>query len=227
MKTILLPLGTERIAVADALYMMVEKWPDDTGFDIFIDGNGIIQQPRYRRDISWNSEQRQAIEAANTPDIKQLHKENLLKGFITFCHDKTITPTSPMTPWSNDYTGEVWQNGLYEISADEFKMFAKPYGFEVETEAAPAAKVEAGTDTSRSGDDVNDYDSGNWIIKCPAIAQKLGEQELKDKGIRQINASSISESVAEELALDQTTHGRQGPRSSHNVRTEGLKGWKV
>ncbi|MDO8811477.1 MAG: hypothetical protein Q7J38_05540 [Gallionella sp.] len=91
---------------------------------------------------------------------------------------------------------------------------------------APAAKGEAGADTSPSGDDVDDDDDGNWIVKCPAIAQKLGEKQLKTTGAQQINASSMSEEVAEELALDPTTHGRQGPRGAHTVRTEGLKGWK-
>lgn len=75
--------------------------------------------------------------------------------------------------------------------------------------------------TDQSSDDNNE-----WITKCPAIAQKLGEKRLKENGTRQINASNICDDVAEELALDPTTHGRQGPRGAQNVRTEGLKGWK-
>lgn len=93
-------------------------------------------------------------------------------------------------------------------------------------QATPAPNAEAVTVTSPSGDDMEDDDDGDWIIKCPAIAQKLGEKQLKTTGARQVTARNIHEAVAEELALDPTTHGRQGPRSAHSVRTVGLKEWK-
>ncbi|RFC31629.1 MAG: hypothetical protein DID92_2727745637 [Candidatus Nitrotoga sp. SPKER] len=61
--------------------------------------------------------------------------------------------------------------------------------------------------------------------KAQEIAQKLGEEQIANTGAWQVNSSSICESVADELAKDSSTHGRQGPQSAGNVRTKLLAGW--
>lgn len=82
-------------------------------------------------------------------------------------------------------------------------------------ESAPAAKGEAVT--SPSGDD--------WIVQARAIAEKIA-LERWDRGEREITARNICEAVATELAMDSTTHGTRGERSSGSIRNIALKGWK-
>lgn len=111
-----------------------------------------------------------------------------------------------------------------EIYADDLNKWLDEkyprikFRFQTET-AAPAAKGKV--PVARQQDD-----DGDWKIKCPAIAQKLGEIQLKTTGAHQVTARNICQAVQAELAEDSTTHGRQGPRSVHSVRTVGLKGWK-
>lgn len=62
--------------------------------------------------------------------------------------------------------------------------------------------------------------------KAQAIAQRLGEEQIKKTGAWQVNSTSICKAVAEELAKDNSTHGRQGHLDHQTVRTTLLKGWK-
>jgi len=106
--------------------------------------------------------------------------------------------------------------------------WAKDKGYDVAhlmPAEAPAAKVVAVPVTSPSGDE-HDNDDGDWINKAQRIAQRLGEEQLINTGARQVTQRSICEAVVIELEKDASTHGTQGPRSKHNVRTIGLKGWK-
>lgn len=89
----------------------------------------------------------------------------------------------------------------------------------------PAAKGKAAQGTNPSGGEHNNND-GDWRIKAKHIAQRLGEEQVKNTGARQVTGRNICEAVANELAMDASTHGKQGPRSADNVRTVGLKGWK-
>lgn len=159
------------------------------------------------------------------------HAKAILNQLIGAAKSGTLKIYSPYSriPRTREEAQQVWfateeayWNGLNEW----LKINLPLLDCEFPDPDASAAKV--GAVTSQSGDDVEDDDDDdeNWIIKCPAIAQKLGEKQLETTGAQQINASSMCEAVAEELGLDPTTHGRQGPRSAHNVRTEGLKGWK-
>jgi hypothetical protein len=65
----------------------------------------------------------------------------------------------------------------------------------------------------------------DWISKAQDKAQELGLLKWKD-GIRQITARGMCEAVSTALGKDQATWGKQGPRSSDNVRGKGLRGWK-
>lgn len=126
MKTILLPLGTERVTVAD-LFRRMLALPQDGMLDVFTDSNDEIVEIRATGGgRPWGSE---------------------IQGeFRKFCQFKGVIPICAVTPWSNDYTGEGLQNGIYSISVDEFRMFAKPYEIEIscESELTPAAgKFEA------------------------------------------------------------------------------------
>lgn len=129
MKTILYPLGAERITVADAFSLMQEH--SDGTVDIYSDGDNIV------RDIvgCW------------TGDSSELQK-----AFVEFCKRKQIVPVCPAAPWSNDYPAEGTQNDIYTISVDEFRTFALPYKIEIKSgdaaakgEAAPAATPKAAT----------------------------------------------------------------------------------
>lgn len=68
-------------------------------------------------------------------------------------------------------------------------------------------------------------DTNDWIAKCRAIADRIG-LEIYTTGRRHISGHFVSEAVADELGADESTWGLQGPRSSENVRTKGLRGWK-
>jgi hypothetical protein len=65
----------------------------------------------------------------------------------------------------------------------------------------------------------------DWKVKVKQIADGIARGRW-EKGIRQITARNIVREVTNELAKDQTTFGTRGRRSEHNVRTEGLRGWK-
>lgn len=199
MKTILLSSDTKRVTVADMFRRMLAL-PNDGVMDVFTDSNDEIVEIRASGGRPWISE---------------------IQGeFLKFCQFKGVVPICAVTPWSNDYTGEGLQNGMYSISVDEFRMFAQPYEIEISYESAltPAAgKDEALKGASPGG--------GDWIAKAWEIANRIG-LERWETGRRQITARYICEPVAECLALDETTHGIQGPRGSDNVRVEGLRGWK-
>lgn len=77
---------------------------------------------------------------------------------------------------------------------------------------APVAAV-----PSQSDDD--------WRAKARVIADRIGLEKYRT-GMQQITARNICDAVANELALDKTTWGQQGPRGADNVRNEGLRGWK-
>lgn len=68
-------------------------------------------------------------------------------------------------------------------------------------------------------------DDAGWQTKAKAEADRIGLEQY-ETGIRQITARSICDDVAAELAKDNTTWGLQGPRTSNNVRTDGLRHWK-
>lgn len=89
-------------------------------------------------------------------------------------------------------------------------------------EAGTGATAEPGT----SKETKPQASDGDWIAKACAKAQELGLKKWKEEGVRQITARNICDAVATELAKDPTTHGLQGPRSSSNVRVEGLRGWQ-
>jgi hypothetical protein len=95
----------------------------------------------------------------------------------------------------------------------------------VQGDAAAAAKGKAAQGTNPSGGEHNNND-GDWTIKAKHIAQRLGEEQVKNTGARQVSGHSICEAVADELAKDASTHGTQGPRGANSVRTVGLEGWK-
>jgi len=65
----------------------------------------------------------------------------------------------------------------------------------------------------------------DWVSKAQDKAQELGLLKWK-AGVRQITARGMCEAVSTALEKDQTTWGKQGPRSSDNVRGKGLRGWK-
>lgn len=155
------------------------------------------------------------IKAAEMGELTVYNRGSKLK----YQRPKYPTEKHPEVYW------EARWNDLNEWLEKNERLIFEVYQFPDPNPSTAAAKVDA-QGASPSGDDVDDDDDGNWITKCPAIAQKLGEKQLETTGAQQINASSMCEAVAEELGLDPTTHGRQGPRSAHNVRTEGLKGWK-
>lgn len=65
-----------------------------------------------------------------------------------------------------------------------------------------------------------------WEEKARKLADGIGCREYAS-GIRQINPNSICEKVAVELARDEKTHGKRGPRSGAGIKNIALKGWKL
>lgn len=122
-------------------------------------------------------------------------------------------------PWSDEIFWNTLNDWLEENAPRIGHIFPNP---DTSTDDATIKIMQAAT----HGNDEPGNNNGDWTIKAQAIAQRLGEMRLKKTGARQINATNICDEVANELALDPTTHGRQGPRSLYNVRNVGLKGWK-
>jgi hypothetical protein len=108
--------------------------------------------------------------------------------------------------------------------------FSLPRGFrEAATEilAPPPTSQEKIVGATESADEKTfiDPDAKDWIAKAKIKAQEIGDEQWA-AGIRQISARNICGTVATSLAEDQSTWGKQGPRSSDNVRVGGLRGWK-
>lgn len=181
MKIISLELGIERVVVAEMFRWML-AWPKDGTTDVYIS------------DVDGEIETRNCGGAP-------VFKHSINNEFLKFCQKNNVSPKSTAMPW-DDYTGEGLQNGLYEITVDEFKMFAKPYGFEVE--AAPAAKVEAVPVTSPSGD------GKPWLIAnhndpAPAYpwytpARYFARQLVKDDSTLLVKKNKLAEKTAASLA---------------------------
>jgi hypothetical protein len=98
------------------------------------------------------------------------------------------------------------------ISREELKMLASEFDANLQREQRK----------TRSNDVAN---QDRWEDKAKAIAQEVGLKKYRG-GERQISAHNVSEETSIRLAEDPSTHGKQGPRSADNVRTQGLKGWK-
>jgi hypothetical protein len=110
LKTIYLPVGTERIELNNVFRLMREQ--------ALIDGRIILILDGSRKVISHTQ--------GGLPV-----REDIENHFLEFCRHKNVIPTNPATPWRFDYSGHKSQIQTYEISVDEFREFAKPYGFEI------------------------------------------------------------------------------------------------
>lgn len=110
-----------------------------------------------------------------------------------------------------------WPDLPPELVALARKRVDAPERNDAAVSAGNGAPVKVGAGEMATGDD--------WTTKAKAIADRIALEQYNN-AIRQITARSICGAVAEELAKDETTWGLQGPRSSSNVRTDGLRHWK-
>lgn len=111
---IFLPPEMKKLSVAEAFRLVLEvPAEEDSGIDVYVSTDGGEQM-----------------------ELRQRGRfgpfESLIQGeFLNFCKRENVNPICPSAAWST-YTGESLQNGLYEISVDEFRRFAKRYGISVE-----------------------------------------------------------------------------------------------
>lgn len=128
MKLAHIPLGTERVIVSDAFRLMLDQAKG---------GHICITLDRDRKVIG------------HTQGALPLAKD-LPVLFLEFCRRNSVTPINPAAPLHFDYSGLEEQNRTYEISVDELRLFANPFGIEIScNNAVPNSSLDSaptGTD---------------------------------------------------------------------------------
>lgn len=113
MKIVNIPSGTKRISVADVFRLMLDQAKGGR-IRIVIDREG---------------------KAISNTKGGLVNIRELQKHFLAFCHLKNVIPIFPDAPWTFDYEPTQEKNYRYQISVEEFQMFAGAYGIEVSSES--------------------------------------------------------------------------------------------
>jgi len=112
-RSIVLPPGTRRIVVADALDLL-RSAAGKAVFDIYENAVGDV---------------RMRIRGGAVPFARELRAD-----FLAFVQQGNARPTNPLARWSDQYTGKGSDDDIYEITVDEFTRYAAAYDVRVEVE---------------------------------------------------------------------------------------------
>lgn len=102
-----------------------------------------IQFPNY-----VNVYEREGIDASDAGEVKFEHvdgrdeAERLApRHFPAACKAIGIRPRNPYSPYADDYIGTPEQNAFYELTVDELRKYAEPYGVTVMFDGETSASV--------------------------------------------------------------------------------------
>ena len=193
-KSIVLPVGTLKISVSDAISKTLESAAFPEVFDIYLE-------------ISTNDKGDEYCEPAAQAIIKQsdgktLAADSIKLSFLAFCEATATKPTSPYAPWIFDYDGaNQYHDTLYQITVDEMRQFALNYGINVLVAKSPATNNSHVSSLSK-GVALTVVDSGennpvpldNWMMQVQT------EAAIRWRRYRMQECNPTAHMLADELA---------------------------
>ena len=131
-KSIVLPVGTLKISVSDAISKTLESAAFPGVVDIYLEISTDDKGNEYCKPDGKAT--------ARQSDGKTLAAESIRSSFLSFCEATATKPTSPYAPWIFDYDGaNEYHDVLYQITVDEMRQFALNYGINVLVAESPTA----------------------------------------------------------------------------------------
>ncbi|CAE6863946.1 hypothetical protein R69608_00355 [Paraburkholderia nemoris] len=185
-----------------------------------------IQFPNY-----VNVYEREGIDTSDAGEVKFEHmdgraeaKRLALRDFPAACQAIGIGPRNPYSPYADDYAGTPEQNVFHQVTVDELRKYAEPYGVTVRLEGAPAvarisndASAEPGTHAQ-----FNVEPGGSWKEQARIIAD-----ELFDHDTAQRTRDSLK-NYASRVMAEMQTREIKGPRgiidNPNTIQREALQG---
>ena len=131
-KAIVLPVGTLKISVSDAISKILESGAFSPTVEIYLE---ILTDDTGDEYYKPNGKV-----TASQGDGKKLAAESIKPSFLSYCEATATKPTSPYAPWIFDYDGaNQYHDVLYQITVDEMRRFALNYGINVLVAESPPA----------------------------------------------------------------------------------------
>ena len=193
-KSIVLPVGTLKISVSDAISKTLESAAFPEVFDIYLEISTDDKGNEYCKPDA------QAI--IKQSDGKTLAADSIKSSFLAFCEATATKPTSPYAPWIFDYDGaNQYHDTLYQITVEEMRQFALNYGINVFV-AESSTVIDSHISPLSKGADSTDVDSDknkpvelhNWMMLVQT------EAAIRWRRYRMQECNPTRHMIADELA---------------------------
>nr|WP_057924379.1 hypothetical protein [Burkholderia ambifaria] len=187
-----------------------------------------IQFPNY-----VNVYEREGMDANEAGEVKFEHMDGraeaerlALRDFPAACQAIGIRPRNPYSPYANDYAGAPEQNVFYQVTVDELRKYAEPFGVTVRLEGAPSVAHTSDDASAQLGADLQSDQErcSSWQERARIIADELFDRDTANKC--RDSLKGYAKRVMEEMQIRQF-HGPRGRIDNPNtIQREALQGDK-